>query len=204
MKRFLKIPGLTVFVAAAFILVSCFGAASWASSKKGAEAQPPTTPLKWQSDADGKIEGDTFVRTSTPPLTLDLLPGFATQPFQSSEILRGAPPAGLPSLQIYVFKINKGADVKAILKGYANFYKAGLGLAAKKGSEVKILKNEPTDAYDEFPAYESEYEWQHPSVLLVTLVHIIAKDGYGVVLAGHTTGNTDPLLGIFETLDLEP
>ena len=163
----------------------------------------------WTSEADGKVEDGVFIRTSECPLTIELPEGFVPKPtdqLQGGALVDGAPPAGLPSFQIYVAKINPGTDVDELLKGAAENTKKGIGAVAKPGTEVVMLKNEPTDMYElsDAKAYAAEFEWEHPAVALVSLYHYIVKGDYVITIGGHTMGNTDPLLGTFETLDLEP
>lgn len=171
-----------------------------AEAKEAVEAG--VAAMKWTSEKDGVAKEGTFTRTATPAFTFDYPSSWAMDPLTGSDVFRGKDPSGLPVVNVTVEKIPAGTDPKQYLQGYADGYAKVLETL---GTDVKVLKNEPTDKYAPYPGQDIEIEWAYAgSTYLVSFVKAVAKDGYVIGMGGHTMGDPGGLDTIFDSIDLEP
>ncbi len=154
------------------------------------------------SPGDGKMEGDTFVRTNSPAFTIDL-PGFESLKLKGNNIYRGQGPGRIPTIVISVWKED---NVDEALKNDAQDYADSLKLPPDLGKRIKIVSNEPIDNYDDFKAYQYVIEWSYRGGMadLVSTAQVIAKEGYFIQLSVTNMGDVDAALALLESMDLDP
>lgn len=174
--------------------------------EQAAEAREDTAAavaaMKWTSEKDGVAKEGTFTRTAAPAFTFDYPTSWVMDPLQGTDVFRGKNPGGLPVVNVTVDRITAGMDPKEYLQGYAAGYAKVLETL---GTNVEILKNEPTDKYAPYPGQEIEIEWAYGgSTYLVSFVKAVVKDGYVIGMGGHTMGDPGGLDTIFDSIDLEP
>jgi len=209
MKRLLKIKWTLLFVAASFFLMSDCATAPPAKKEakvppaKKEEPEPAAPAPKKMTEADGVYKDGEIIRKNSPAFTLEYPTNFKMRKKFPGQIFNGANPAGVPSLEVGVYDLDKKgweAHIKGTIDTWKNILR---GLGSRK---VKIIRSEPTDRYDEFKAQEIEIEWlwTDGNTMLISLVNIIEKEGKVISLSGTVVGDTNPLINIFETIDLDP
>jgi hypothetical protein len=209
MKSLLKGPWIVFFVAAAFILVS--SCATTPKAKEEAKAEPakkeeakPAAPApKALTEADGVAEDGVLVRTNSPAFEMEYPTTMKLGDLSPGQIFNGSQAASPFSLQVSIADLNEGgwdAHIKAAEDGWKQ------ALVALGGSDVEIVRSEPTDRYNEFKAHELEIEWTWTdgSTGLTSVANYIEKEGKVIDLNGTVMGDIDDLISIFETIDLDP
>ena len=152
--------------------------------------------------ARGFAKDGKFVRTDLPAFSIEYPKNYIMQPLQPGQIFRAGIPDGTPMIDITIYPLQSGEDINEQLKAIARIY---ANVLESMGTNIQIISNKPTDNYKEYPAYQFEIKWkfqaQYP---LTTVVQVIAKESNAIQLGGHTAYDTDELLDIFKTINLNP
>ena len=214
MKRLLEGSWIVLLVAVVFLLMtSCATAppakeeAKPAPAKKEAKKEPakPAAPApKKMTEADGVTEDGTLIRTNSPAFEMEYPTAFKMRPKSPGQIFNGASAAGTPTLEVLIEDLNEDgweAHIQATIDGWKTALITAFG-----SKKVDIVRSEPTDRYEDFKAHEIEIEWlwTDGSTGLTSLVNLIEKEGKVIALSGTVMGDIDSLIGMFETIDLDP
>jgi hypothetical protein len=150
----------------------------------------------------GTAKDGHFVRTASPSFTLAYPKEFQKLPLQTGQILNAGIPQGFPSLTITIAPLESDQDIKTQLRSQADSFANAL---KSFGSDIKVISNESIDNYQEFPAHQFRVIWKYGGqILITTMAHAIIKENNVILLAGHTIYDTDELLDIFKTINLNP
>jgi hypothetical protein len=211
MKKLLNGTWVVFFVAAAFLLISSCATAPPAKEEAKAEpakkeeakpaaAAPAPTAL---TEADGVAKDGELARTNSPAFEMEYPTAMKLGNLEPGQIFNGSQGASPFSLTVAIADLNEGgwdAHIKAAEAGWKQ------ALVALGGSDVEIVRSEPTDRYDEFKAHEIEIEWTWTdgSTGLTSVANYIEKEGKVIDLGGTVMGDIDDLISIFESIDLDP
>jgi hypothetical protein len=209
MKSVLKGPWIVFFVAAAFILISSCATAPPAKEEakaeptKKEEAKPAAPAPKALTEADVMAKDGILQRKNPPAFEMEYPTTMEPRPLSPGQIFNAGQATSPFSLEVAISDLDEGgwdATVKATEDGWKQ------ALEALGGSDVEIVRSEPTDRYEDFTAQEIEIEWTWTdgSTGLTSLVNLIEKEGKVISLSGTCMGDIDDLIAIFETIDLDP
>ncbi len=157
-----------------------------------------------QASTDYRMSGSGSLARITPPLfALAYPPDWGVQQKSDSLLLSAKTASALPSIQVMISRIS--GDEDAYLESFAENYLQWLKL---KGTQVQLLYNTRSEAYDKHRAFEFEIRFKpqgkQNTPPRTAYGNVIAKDGYAIILAGETDGEVDSLKELFETIDLKP
>jgi len=209
MKSLLKGTWVVFFVAAAFLLISSCATAPPAKEEakaepaKKEEAKPAAAAPKALTEADGVAKDGMLVRTNSPAFEMEYPAAMKPAALSGDQIFVGNQGSSPFNLTVVIAELNEGgwdAHIKAAEVGWKT------ALEALGGSDVEIVRSEPTDRYDEFKAHELEVEWTWTdgSTGLTSIANYIEKEGKVIDLSGTVMGDIDDLISIFESIDLDP
>ncbi len=211
MKSLLKGPWVVFFVAAAFILISSCATAPPAKEEakaepaKKEEAKPAAAAPapKELTEADGVAKDGVLARTNSPAFEMEYPTAMKPGALTPGQIFNGSQGTSPFSLTVDIEDLNEGgwdAHIKATEDGWKK------ALEDLGGTDVDIVRSEPTDRYDEFKAQEIEIEWTWTdgSTGLTSVANSILKEGKVIALGGTVMGDIDDLISIFESIDLDP
>ena len=214
MRRIIKGSFIVLMVAAVFMLVTSCATTEPAKEEakpapakkkaKKAPAKPAAPARKKLTKADGFAEDGLIARTNSPAFELEYPTNFIMRPKAPGQIFNAGHPNGTPSLEVQVFDLHEDgweAHIQSTIDGWKQIFIAVFG-----SKKVTFIRSEPTDRYEEFKAQEIEYEWLwiDGNTMLTSIIDIIEKEGKVIQLSGTVMGDIDPLINIFETIDLDP
>jgi hypothetical protein len=208
MKNVFKGSWVVFFVAAAFILISSCATAPPAKEEAKAEpakeeAKPAAAAPAKLTEADVTAKDGIIKRTNPPAFEMEYPTTMKPRPLSPGQIFNAGQATSPFSLEVAIYDLDEGgweAQIKSTESGWKQ------ALEALGGSDVDIVRSEPTDRYDAFTAQEIEIEWTWTdgSTGLTSVVNIIEKEGKLISLSGTVMGDIDDLIAIFETIDLDP
>jgi len=171
------------------------------------KAQVQTLALDVEIDfaalkAKGVAESGRLIRTAKPSFSMEYPKTFQELPLQQGQIFRVGIQGGTPVIGIGFYTLETDKKAEDQIKGYGPYYAK---ILENVGTDLELVSNKKIKNYKGYPAYQFVVKWkfqgQYP---LLSVGHVIAKEGDGITFIGHTSGDINPVLEIFKSINLNP